>query len=143
MPCPLLSLSSIQGIPPAFHNTVLLHLSTVSSLPAAPHARGSRRPASSASTRLGCFSLLSPSAATYLLVVPEPPKLGLTFRPPRRLPSIAPVAEKKKILPIWHSASPKTAPPNLPVTPLPPASYRHRLPQQAANCSATTRRLIG
>lgn len=26
---------------------------------------------------------------------------------PRQLPSIAPVAEKKKILPIWHSASPK------------------------------------
>lgn len=30
----------------------------------------------------------------------------------------------------------------LPVTPQPPASYRHRLPQQPANCSITTSPLI-
>nr|XP_031533975.1 SH3 domain-binding protein 1-like [Vicugna pacos] len=31
----------------------------------------------------------------------------------------------------------------LPVSPLPPAPYRHRLPQQPANCSATTRPPVG
>ena len=62
---------------------------------------------------------------------------------PRQIPSIAPAAGEEENPSYLALRVPQRQRRRLPVTPLPPASYRHRLPQQPANCSATTRPLIG
>ena len=61
---------------------------------------------------------------------------------PRQIPSTAPVAGEEENPSYLALRVPQRQRRRLPVTPLPPASYRHRLPQQPANCSATTRPLI-
>ena len=138
MPRPPLSLSSIQGIAPALTTPSCSRLSPVSaSATAAPHARGSHvAPQGSASTRLGCFSSSRPFQAATCRANAFPDH-------PRQIPSIAPAAGEEENPSYLALRVPQRQRRRLPVTPLPPASYRHRLPQQPANCSATTRPLIG
>ena len=88
-----------------------------------------------------------PKMLAGLLEVPKPPtpNTPATAFPdhPRQIPSIVLVAGEEENPFYLALRVPQRQRRRLPVTPLPPASYRHRLPQQPANCSETTGPPIG
>ncbi|KAJ8778840.1 hypothetical protein J1605_013074 [Eschrichtius robustus] len=88
-----------------------------------------------------------PKLLAGLLEVPKPPtpNTPATAFPdhPRQIPSIVLVAGEEENPSYLALRVPQRQRRRLPVTPLPPASYRHRLPQQPANCSETTGPPIG
>lgn len=85
-----------------------------------------------------------PKLLPGLREVPEPPTLQL---PPSKTTLVTSSPRfpqpEEKIPPDLALRVPQRQRRRLPVTPLPPASHRHRLPQQPANCSATTSLPIG
>lgn len=85
-----------------------------------------------------------PKLLPGLREVPEPPTLQL---PPSKTTLVTSSLRfpqpEEKIPPDLALRVPQRQRRRLPVTPLPPASHRHRLPQQPANCSATTSLPIG
>ncbi|XP_038303498.1 NADH dehydrogenase [ubiquinone] 1 beta subcomplex subunit 3 isoform X1 [Canis lupus familiaris] len=62
---------------------------------------------------------------------------------PRHIPCGGSCSPRRRSPPDPALRAPQRRRRRLPVTPLPPASCRHRLPQQPANCSATTSLPIG
>lgn len=147
MPRPFLFWRFMQRSPPALTIPSCSCLSPFSaSATAAPHALGPHvARQGSASTRPSCL-LLTTLPSCYLVYARFRNHQYSSCRLPRP-PSSGPLSSSCN----WEKKNPPDLAPcvsqrqrrRLPVTPLPPASYRHRLPQQPANCSATTSLSIG
>lgn len=139
MPRLFLSWSFMQGSRPALMIPSCFCLSP----PAPPQPPRPRPPCRPARFSLHPPQLPSPHdppKLPCLREVPEPPTLQL---PPPQTPLVSSCSREKKNRPDLALCVPQRQRRRLPVTPLPPASYRHRLPQQPANCSATTSLPIG